>query len=267
MKRIFAILLACLLILSVACAEGYKMGAMEVEGFYVEPAKHDDEKHPGKYKPADMEVENVTYNNLTAALLDLQNGKLDGLICEKSMAEYIAARNENIEVMVYVDVTSFSMMTLEESAEVFDLLNSAIVAMKEDGTLDRLIENELRAYIESEPAAKELPKFDGAKTITVGVTGDLPPMDFVAASGEAAGFNIALLTEIANRAQVNFELIQIETGARAMALASDKVDAVFWTKGVTCDDCDELFAEDIPGTIVTESYFADNFAVVKLKAE
>ena len=85
---------------------------------------------------------------------------------------------------------------------------------------------------------------------------------FVATNGKAAGFNIALLTEIANRAQVNFELVQIETGARAMALSSNKVDAVFWTRSVTCKECNEAFAENIEGTLVTESYFVEQQAFV-----
>ena len=90
-------------------------------------------------------------------------------------------------------------------------------------------------------------------------------MDFVAANGKAAGFNIALLTEIANRANVNFELVQIETGSRAMALSSGKVDAVFWTKSVTCTVCGATGAEKIEGTLITESYFSDYAALIKLK--
>ena len=142
------------------------------------------------------------------------------------------------------------MMTMDTNKEVYDILNNAIVEMKADGTLDSLIENELKAYIESDPLAK-----------------DLPPMDFVAANGKAAGFNIALLTEIANRAQVNFELVQIETGARAMALSSGKVDAVFWTRSVTCKECNKTFAENIEGTLVTESYFVEQQAFVIPKSD
>jgi polar amino acid transport system substrate-binding protein len=130
-----------------------------------------------------------------------------------------------------------------------------------------LIENELKAYIESDPVAKELPHFDGARTIKIGVTGDLPPMDFVAADGKAAGFNIALLTEIANRAKVNFEIVQIETGARAMALSSGKVDVVFWTKGATCAVCNTTGTEKVEGSLVTESYFSDTIAKIELKSE
>ena len=83
------------------------------------------------------------------------------------------------------------MMTMDTNKEVYDILNNAIVEMKADGTLDSLIENELKAYIESDPLAKDLPHFDGARTIKIGVTGDVPPMDYVAANGKAAGFNIA----------------------------------------------------------------------------
>ena len=159
------------------------------------------------------------------------------------------------------------MMTMDTNKEVYDILNNAIVEMKADGTLDSLIENELKAYIESDPVAKDLPHFDGAQTIKIGVTGDLPPMDFVAANGKAAGFNIALLTEIANRAQVNFELVQIETDARAMALSSGKVDAVFWTRSSTCTKCGATSVNGVEGILATESYFTDYSASLKLKSD
>lgn len=192
------------------------------------------------------------------------------LICywSKAIGNYIVARNENL-MSVILDTwkDNFSMMTMDSNQEVYDILNNAIKEMKADGTLDSLIENELKAYINSDPEPKDLPHFDGAKTIKIGVTGDLPPMDFVAANGKAAGFNIALLTEIANRAQVNFELVQIETGARAMALASGKVDAVFWTKSVTCLDCDMTWTEEIENTRVTETYYSEFSAFVIPKSD
>jgi ABC-type amino acid transport substrate-binding protein len=205
---------------------------------------------------------------VSAMLMDLNSNKIISIGVDKAIGNYIVARNENL-MSVILDTwkDNFSMMTMDSNQEVYDILNNAIKEMKADGTLDSLIENELKAYINSDPEPKDLPHFDGAKTIKIGVTGDLPPMDFVAANGKAAGFNIALLTEIANRSQINIKLVQIETGARAMALASGKVDAVFWTKGLACADCNEPFTEDIPGTIITESYFSDSPAYIILKAE
>ena len=137
--------------------------------------------------------------------------------------------------------------------------------LKADGTLDRLVENELQAYIESDPEPVVLPKFGFGRTIKIGVTGDLPPMDHVAANGKPAGFNMALLAEIASRAQVNIEVVHIETGARPMALSSGKVDAVFWTKSITCPVCKSQIRERFTDAITTESYFSDVSALVMPK--
>ena len=273
MKRILAVLLAGLMLLSLAACGGKddnveKYGVLEADGLgNIRTAAHIEHRNAEIGLPDGFKIEDVNYTNLSSALMDLENGKISGISTELSTANYVAARNDKIVVTKRDKTTDFSMMTMENNKEVYDILNNAIKEMKADGTLESLIENELKAYIESDPEAKDLPHFDGAITIKVGVTGDVPPMDFVASNGKAAGFNIALLTEIANRAQVNFEIVQIETGARAMALSSNKVDAVFWTKSVTCTGCGATGAEKIEGTLVTESYFSDTVAGIRLKAE
>ena len=274
MKRFLAIILAGLMLLSLVACGGkddavVKIGALEGSGMdSIRTEEHWAHKREENKDSSDVKIEFVNYNNLSAALMDLESGKIVGVGLEECTANYIAARNDKVTVVKNTDkMTNFSMMTMENNKEVYDILNNAIKEMKADGTLAALIENELKAYINSDPETKELPKFDGAKTIKIGVTGDVPPMDFVAANGKAAGFNIALLTEIANRAQVNIELVHIETDARAMALSSNKVDAVFWTKNATCTVCGATGAEKIDGTLVTESYYSDYTASIMLKSE
>ena len=271
MKRMIAVLLAGLMLLSIAACDGkdnvVKRGALEMEGegLFVSE-EHEAHRKEEDGVSSEATYERVNYSNLSAALMDLENGKIIKLSVTESVANYVAAHNDKFTVSVNKEnLKNFSMMTSESNTKVYDILNNAIKAMKEDGTLDSLMESELMAYINSDPEPKDLPHFDGARTIKIGVTGDLPPMDFVAANGKAAGFNIALLTEIANRAQVNFELVQTETDARAMALSTGKVDAVFWTKSITCTECNGTWNEEIKGTLVTESYFSDNIASVKFK--
>ena len=270
-KKLLAVLLAGLMLLSLAACGGkdenvVKIGVLQtgqMEGFQANEAHREH-----RQSEITIKREYIPYSNLSAALMDLESGRIDEIGIEKCTADYVIAHNDNIES--YEDskeMTVFSMMTLDTNKEVYDILNNAIKEMKADGTLESLIENELKAYIESDPVAKELPHFDGARTIKVGVTGDIPPMDYVAANGKAAGFNIALLTEIANRAQVNIELVQIETASRPMALSSNKVDAVFWTKGATCPVCGAEAAEKVEGTLVTESYYSDYFVKIKLKSD
>ena len=272
MKKIVAIILAGLMLLSLAaCGEKddvVKIGFIDAgDMLSLNTEEHLAHTQKDNANPTNSNDKFVNYNNLTSALMDLESGKINKLVLEGYAADYVAARNEKFTVVKDYRTANFSMMTMDTNTEVYDILNTAIKAMKEDGTLSSLIENELKAYINSDPEPKDLPHFDGAKTIKVGVTGDIPPMDFVATNGKAAGFNIALLTEIANRAQVNFELVQIETSARPMALSSGTVDVVFWTKSVTCTVCGSEAAETIQGTLVTESYFSDTNALVIPKSD
>ena len=274
-KKILALVLAIGMVFALAaCGEKkddavVKIGALEGSGMEsMQNEEHLAHRRAEYNDSSDVEIEFVNYNNLSAALMDLESGKIFDLGVEGCVADYIVARNEKFVASKKNDaMTNYSMMTLDSNTEVYNILNNAIKAMKEDGTLDSLIANELKAYINSDPTPKDLPHFDGARTIKIGVTGDIPPMDFVAANGKAAGFNIALLTEIANRAQVNIELVHIEADARAMALSSNKVDAVFWTKNATCTVCGATGAEKIDGTLVTESYYSDYSASIMLKSK
>ena len=268
MKRFLAIILAGLMLLSLTACGGKestdKSGVLGMD-MLNNAVKHTDDctiaSNNGKRN-------REHYNNLSAALMDLESGKIVSLSLEESTAKYIVAQNDKFEYSSGAPYkTGFSMLTKDSNTEVYNILNNAIKDMKADGTLDSLIANELNAYINSDPEPKDLPHFDGARTIKIGVTGDIPPMDFVAANGKAAGFNIALLTEIANRAQVNIELVQIETGARVMALSTDKVDAVFWSKSLTCNECEKTRTEMPEGTITTEVYFSDATAEIKLKSD
>ena len=105
--------------------------------------------------------------------------------------------------------------------------NAAISAMDNDGTLDKLA----RKYItelNGEPEAVKMSNFKGAETIKVAVTGDLPPIDFIAADGKPTGYHTAIISEIGRRLKKNIQLISVEAGGRSAALASGRADVIFW---------------------------------------
>ena len=77
----------------------------------------------------------------------------------------------------------------------------------------------------------------------------MPPLDYVAADGKAAGFNVALLSEIANRLHVNINPVNVETGSRASALQSGRADGVFWF--MTFEGYDKQ--PDLPEGVITST--------------
>lgn len=215
----------------------------------------------------DYYVEYTHYDNLTDALAALERGEIDVFGSEGAAAQYIALRHNNMILTSSNDNLQIdhAMMTTTDKKAVFDILDGSIRAMKADGTLKKLVQDALKAYIETDPVAEELPYFDGATTIAIGYTGDVPPMDYVTSNGAPAGFSSALLTEIANRARVNIALIPIESGERSAALASGMVDAVLWTRSVRCADCQTTWNEPVDGALITESYLSQPAIDIALK--
>ena len=83
-------------------------------------------------------------------------------------------------------------------------------------------------------------------------TGDLPPLDYVAADGTPAGFNVALMNAIAEKQNVNFTFVQVEADARLSALSSGKIDVIFWYGNVQGYESER---EDL---LITDKYYTDN---------
>ncbi len=190
----------------------------------------------------------VYYDSLDAMLMALNAGEIIGLETYGATARYlilnhpdllfIGEQNGGKSMNAFVNTVcgsllsnDFAFMFLKDSTALRDAVNETIAAMKEDGTLDALIQT----YIEGvaagdEPERIALPRTEGAETLRVAVTGSLPPLDYVAPDGTPAGFNTAMLAEIGRRMGKNVELVQVDSIGRAAALASGVVDAVFWTR-------------------------------------
>ena len=192
-------------------------------------------------------VEAVEFDSLNSMLMSLNAGTIDGMIVYFTVGSYLCRQNDNLTswleysemeniyggeqmniknrfILDQILGTDFSFLMTEEHTALRDEFNQAIAGMKEDGTLDAL-----KASI-MDLDKVEIAKIDNAETIRVGVTGDLPPIDYVDEEGIPAGFNTAVLSEISKRTGKNIELVSIDSGARSLALSQGIVDVVFWSR-------------------------------------
>ena len=175
------------------------------------------------------------YDNLTSMLMALEAGRVDEISLPESTARYVMKNDPEYRIIFAIRMpSSISCGFRAEDTALCEEFNKAIASMKEDGTLKALEEKYIKAENTSEAAAFE--KFEDAGKITVALTGDMPPIDFIAADGTPAGYNTAVLSEIGKRLKKNIEIISVEAGARSAALTSGRADVVFWyrsTKGMT----------------------------------
>ena len=261
----------------------------------------------------------VYYDTLDALLMGLNAGEVDMIAVTESVAQYLLATNEQIErnplfavvpeddtsvegILYNSSIDDYSFMLLEENTALRDEINAVLGEMRADGTLDDLMERYISGANMMELTLVEIESFDGAETLRVAVTGDLPPMDYIREDGTPAGFSTAVLAEIGKRMRKNVELVQVSNVGRALALSTGQVDAVFWTRNRGAKSYTDLLnvyegdlgktnleskmmtfivnfrfphfsvrgflKGDIPeGIITTDSYFSDLDVFVSLKTE
>lgn len=265
MKKWFAALLAFVMVFGLATAyasdgpkkDGIRTGILNdmAQGANDEMKKHMMEVH-GFMGSEGGEV--ICFDSLSAMLMALNADMIQTIGVNSETAAFILAQNPDLIAYDPTNGTqksSISMMLMEENAELYQQINDTIKAMKADGTLKTITEEKLFAYRDKEPEVSEIPFIEGADTIRVAVTGDMPPLDYVSVDGRPAGFNIALLSAISQRLQINIEPVVVEAGARFTALASGRVDAIFWVTTTVCvEHPDVIINEQAENTLITEPY-------------
>lgn len=212
----------------------------------------------------------VYYDSLKLMNMGIESGSVDQVSLYTNVANYVIANNDKFEIVVG-DVMlknladNFCLAVRKDDVQLKADLDKVIDEMKADGSLDKLINDYITNVDKGQaPPAIEIPMVDGADTIKVGVTGDLPPLDYVSADGNPAGFNTALLAEIAYRLDKNIETVNIESGARSAALSSGQIDVIFWA---VVPNGNKMPADiDKPeGIEFSVPYFKDDVAHLKLK--
>lgn len=211
------------------------------------------------------------FDSLNSMILALDSGVIDGFITNEYTYDFLKAREDRYSTYstdpAHEYSYGFAMLLREEDQELCGRITDALREMKADGTMDALKAQYIDACIAGEePSAVRPGVFDQAATLKVALTGDIPPMDYFTAKGEPVGFNTALISEIGKRLAVNIEFISIDSGARAVSLASGEADVVFWTEAADYYNWDGAAQEDQPEkTVMTDIYLPAEIRLVVLK--
>ena len=210
------------------------------------------------------------YDSLKTLNMGIESGSVDEASVYKCVADYVIAVNPKFELAKADQVKgladSFCFAVRKDDTQLKADLDKVIDEMKADGSLDKLINDYITNVDKLNPPKIEIPITDGADTIKVGITGDLPPLDYVTPDNTPAGFNTAFLAEVAKRLGKNIEVIDIDSGARATALASKKIDIIFWAI-VPIDKKVPADIDKPEGVELSKPYFKDEVEHIKIKKE
>ena len=220
------------------------------------------------FAPPSGELEVIIrfYDSMVAMQMGVNRREIHEMVLPEAAAEYALSINPDLEATLVLRSKgmglAFGFRDDEEGRTLRDRVNSTLEAMRNNWTLPILEGRYLSSHADPQPV--KFATTDGAQTVRVAVTGDLPPLDYIAPDGTPAGFNTAMLAEIGSMLGVNVELVEVDAGARTAALTSGRADVVFWYEVSANSD----IQPDVPeGVILSQPYYEwDKFIHVRRKA-
>ena len=169
------------------------------------------------FAPRNEELEVIVrfYDSLTAMQMAMNAGEITQMVLPEAAAHYLM--NQTSEYESTLSLRSKNPYGLafgfrEDNKTLRDKFNEALTTLRENWRLGTLEGVYIASPSRNDPEPVKFEHFDGADTIKIAITGDLPPIDFIAADGTPAGFNTAVLAEIGNLLRMNVEFVNVEAG-------------------------------------------------------
>ena len=282
MKKFFAAICACALLLT-GCGGGEKSSEAPkdngkatigvISHLNVSETEYNEymKKLEKSYRPskANLSADYKYFDKMNDMQLALESGQIDVLSTYQNVADYMLKKSSEKEILPSERSLedSFCFALREGDTKLKNELNKAIKAMISDGTMGKLSKQYITDLKEGEePPAVPITHIDGADTIKVAVTGDLPPFDLVLADGTPAGFSTAVLAEISRRIEKNIELVTVDSAARASILSSKGADVVFWVSVPKDSILIPANIDQPAGIAVSEPYYQDRITHVGKKS-
>ena len=193
------------------------------------------------------------YDSLLAMQMALRASQVDEIVLPEPVVMYLMANNPNeyeIQFSLNMMPSTISFGFKAGNTALKKDFDEAIKAMKKDGTLMTIQERFITNVGSGDPEEVKFTEFKGSKPIKIAVTGDLPPIDYIAADGHATGYNTAILAEIGKRLKRNIRVISVDAGGRSAALASERADVVFWYRNTEGIKTPKKLGKNLKGVMV-----------------
>ena len=187
------------------------------------------------------------YDSLMLMQMALNAGEINEMILPDFVAEYLQKIDKRYAPSCVSNSGTMNLCFgfMKENKDLANKWNSALRAMRGEYVLGNLEKKYIKNFPEDtsydyiygiDKKKKEREKqnkikfehYKDAPVVKVAVTGDLPPVDFIAEDGTPAGYSTAVLAEIGKRLKINIQLVQVNAGARTSAIVSGRADVVFW---------------------------------------
>ncbi len=194
------------------------------------------------------------YNSVLDACLAVKSGKADAAAYDEPILKNIAAKNDGLVVlpdMITTDQYGFAVRP--DNQELKAAMDQVINELKNNGTYDDMLKRWLPQ--EGSPAAMPEIALNGNKgVLKFGTAAVTEPFSFVDANRKVVGLDIEMATYIAQKLDMQLEVVNMDFGGMIPALISGKVDMI--------GACLTITEERAQSVLFSEPYYTGGIAAL-----
>ncbi len=198
-------------------------------------------------------VEFAYYNTVADQVNALKNKKVEGMPCDLPVAELVVAQNPGLAILPQPVSDESYGIALPKGSDLTEQLNAVIAKFRADGTMDEIRDNWL-GEDESKKVVPELDFSSATQTLRVACDNTTVPMCYAGDDGSAMGYDIEMLSRIAQAIGKKVEFIPVNFDAIIPMVQSGKADV-----GIGCMVITDERKETVD---MTDGYYDGGIAVV-----
>ena len=164
------------------------------------------------------------YSKAADAIQALKQQKIDCVILDEQPAKNFVQKNENIRILEKeFTLEDYAMCVKKGNKELLDKVNAALKKIREDGTLQKIIDN----YIGTDDTVGKTPyqKKDVERkgTLTVATNAEFPPYEFVS-NGQITGIDMDMVQAIADELGMELKIENMKFDSIIASVNAGKAD-------------------------------------------
>lgn len=194
------------------------------------------------------------YNGPLDAAIAVREGKADATVYDKPILENIVAKNEGLVILPELLMKDkFGFAVQLQNQELKTAIDETVKELKANGTYDDMMKRWFPK--QGDPAPMPDIKLTGSKgTLRLGTANTGEPIAYIDSSNKMVGFDIEMAAYIAQKLDMQLEIVNMEFGALIPALGAGKIDMI--ASGISITE------ERAKKVLFSESYYDGGIAVV-----
>ncbi|MBQ3584626.1 MAG: transporter substrate-binding domain-containing protein [Lachnospiraceae bacterium] len=227
MKKKIALLLAAIMSVSLCACGSSKIPANKVKSLDDLEGKKIGVQlgTTGDIFASDIEDATVErYNKGTDAVSALKQGKIDCVIIDEQPAKVFVNNNSDLTILEEpFAVEEYAICLAKDNTELRDKINDALAELKEEGTLDDIINNYIGEDAGKTPykSPDDVERTNG--TLKMATNAEFPPYEYME-SGNIVGIDVDMAQAIADKLGMELKVDNIEFDAIITAVSTGKAD-------------------------------------------